>query len=48
VNSKKLLIANGKYILGLSGMTCVIPAACIAEILDLPELKNMRAEANCT
>jgi hypothetical protein len=38
------LLTDGKYIKGLSGMTCVLPAWSIREVLDMPILKNMRAE----
>lgn len=38
------LITEGKYVLGLSGMTCVIPAANIVEVLNLPEVKESRTE----
>jgi hypothetical protein len=38
------LITTGKYIQGLSGMTCVLPAWTILEILNLPKLKRLRAE----
>jgi hypothetical protein len=44
---KASLITDGKYVLGLSGMTCVIPAACILEVLNLPELDEMRTLENC-
>jgi hypothetical protein len=36
------LIRDGKYIRGLSGMTCVLPAWTIMEVLDLPNLKEQR------
>jgi hypothetical protein len=36
-------ITNGKYVKGLSGMTCVIPAEAIWEVLDMPDLTKMRA-----
>ena len=36
------LIKDGKYVDGLSGMTCVVPAAAIIKLLDHPELKAMR------
>lgn len=38
------LVADGTYISGLSGMTCVIPAWHILEVLNLPALKNVRAK----
>lgn len=36
------LIRDGAYIKGLSGMTCVLPAWSIREVLDLPLLKQAR------
>jgi hypothetical protein len=36
------LITDGAYVEGLSGMTCVIPASRILEILDLPKLVEER------
>lgn len=38
------LIVEGKYVKGLSGMTCVLPAWRIREVLDLPPLKTLRAK----
>ena len=32
---KEPLLTDGKYIKGLSGMTCVLPAWSILEVLDL-------------
>ncbi len=32
------LITSGRYVQGMSGMTCVIPAGAILEVLKLPEL----------
>jgi hypothetical protein len=40
----KTLITNGQYVEGLSGMTCVIPAADIVEVINLPELHAMREQ----
>ncbi len=40
--SRKDLIVDGAYVDGLSGMTCVIPAWQIMEILELPKLKSLR------
>jgi len=37
------LLTGGNYIKGLSGMTCVLPSWAIRSVLDLPELKQMRA-----
>lgn len=38
------LITGGQYVEGLSGMTCVIPAEHIREVLNLPELAAMREQ----
>jgi len=38
------LITNGKYVKGLSGMTCVIPAQRILDLLNLSILKKQRRE----
>lgn len=40
------LIQEGKYLKGLSGMTCVLPADAIWEVLTMPELKKQRDESN--
>jgi len=37
------LITEGRYIKGLSGMTCVLPAWNILEVLNMTELKRQRA-----
>jgi hypothetical protein len=39
---RRNLITDGAYVAGLSGMTCVIPAWQILEILDTQELKDRR------
>lgn len=36
------LIREGQYVKGLSGMTCVLPAACITEVLNMPSLREPR------
>jgi len=36
------LIVEGDYIKGLSGMTCVVPAWDILEVLNAPELVEKR------
>ena len=36
------IIREGVYVKGLSGMTCVLPAWAILEVLNLPKLKNLR------
>jgi hypothetical protein len=43
-SAKEPLLTDGKYIRGLSGMTCVLPAWTIREVLDTPKLKEIRAE----
>ena len=42
-SQKNHLILEGKYVEGMSGMTCVIPAWQIYEVLNMPELKKLRA-----
>ena len=36
------LITDGNYIRGVSGMTCVIPAQKILDLLDIPKYRNER------
>lgn len=36
------LITEGKYVRGLSGMTCVLPAWSIMEVLNIPKFKEAR------
>jgi len=43
-SARKDLIVEGAYVEGLSGMTCVIPAWHIMEVLDMPQLKGPRDE----
>jgi hypothetical protein len=38
------LLTDGQYIRGLSGMTCVLPAWYIKEVLDMPELRKKREQ----
>ena len=38
------LITEGKYVKGMSGMTCVLPPDAILEALDMAELKKQLAE----
>ena len=38
------IIREGEYVKGLSGMTCVCPAAAIMEVLNLPNLNKLRKE----
>jgi hypothetical protein len=38
------LLTDGKFIKGLSGMTCVLPAWCILEVLNMPKIKRHREE----
>ena len=40
------LVTDGRFIKGLSGMTCVLPAWSILEVLNMPELKNGRDDEN--
>jgi Trypsin-like peptidase domain len=40
--SRNPLITDGKYVKGLSGMTCVLPAWNIMEVLNLPKLLEQR------
>lgn len=40
------LFSDGNYISGYSGMTRIIPASCITEVLNLSELDSMRTESN--
>ena len=40
--AREPLITEGKYIRGLSGMTCVLPAWNILEVLNLPKLRERR------
>jgi hypothetical protein len=39
---KRHLITDGKYVEGMSGMTCVIPAWQIMELLDTPKIQEHR------
>lgn len=45
-STKEPLLTDGKFIRGLSGMTCVLPAWSIMEVLNLPELKSHRDSVN--
>jgi hypothetical protein len=40
--ARRHLIVAGQYVEGVSGMTCVIPAWQIMEVLDMPILKKLR------
>ena len=40
--TRKDLIVEGGYVEGMSGVTCVIPAAHIWEVLEMPSLKEIR------
>lgn len=42
---RKQLVAKGSYVEGMSGLTCVIPAWQIYEVLNMPEVKNQRGPA---
>ena len=39
---RKALITDGKYVDGLSGMTCVCPSYDMLEVLEMPDLKEER------
>ncbi len=45
VEEQARLIVEGRYVRGWSGMTCVIPAWQIYEVLNMPELKKLRGPA---
>lgn len=40
------LIVSGNYVVGQSGMTCVLPAWCIKEVLDMPRLVEIRQKGD--
>jgi hypothetical protein len=40
------LITDGQYVRGLSGMTCVLPASRILEVLNMPKLRDDRKRAD--
>jgi hypothetical protein len=44
--SHEPLITEGKYVKGLSGMTCVLPAWTILEVLNMPKLRAQRDKLN--
>jgi hypothetical protein len=46
--SRRDLITEGAYVQGMSGMTCVIPAWHIREVLDMPKLRELRQAATAT
>ncbi len=41
-----VLITEGQYVKGVSGMTCVLPASCILEVLNMPKLRDDRQRAD--
>lgn len=45
--AKSSLVTEGAYVKGFSGMTLVIPSACIEEVLFFPEVQETRNELNC-
>lgn len=45
---RQLVVADGKYIEGFSGMTCVAPSWKILEVLNVPKLKERRAKAKAS
>jgi hypothetical protein len=40
------LVLEGQYVRGVSGMTCVLPASKIVEVLNMPKLKAQREAAD--
>jgi len=44
--SPEPLLTEGKYIRGLSGMTCVLPAWYLQEALDMPALRRLRERSD--
>jgi hypothetical protein len=42
------LITDGKYVEGMSGMSCVCPASDIMEVLNIPKLKKDRENAEAS
>jgi hypothetical protein len=40
--ARRDLLVKGRYIEGMSGMSCVIPSWEIMEVLDMPDLKGLR------
>jgi hypothetical protein len=45
---RQLVVTDGKYIEGFSGMTCVAPSWKILEVLNMPKLKERRAKAKAS
>ena len=45
LEARRDLIVEGGYVEGMSGMTCVISAAHILEVLEMPVLKEIRERA---
>jgi hypothetical protein len=43
-SKRRHLVRDGQFIRGMSGMTCVIPAWQVLEVLDMPKLKARREE----
>lgn len=46
IAKESALVREGKYVKGLSGMTCVLPAWCIAEVMNLPKLVQQRQNSD--
>ena len=46
LENREPLVTDGRFIKGLSGMTCVLPAWTIAEVLNMTKLKSGRDHAN--
>ena len=44
--AREPLLTDGKFIRGLSGMTCVVPAWIIAALLNLPVFVEQRSQTN--
>ena len=42
----QMLMSGSRFVKGLSGMTCVLPAWCIERVLNMPKLKNRRDQEN--
>jgi hypothetical protein len=46
IKSEAALITEGEYVRGFSGMSCVVPATDIINLLDHPDLKGPRDDAD--
>ena len=45
-HSREVLMTGSRFVKGLSGMTCVLPAWYIDEVLNMPELRSQRDQEN--